>query len=390
MKHIYIAFVIFILFLSSYTYSQNNTISGIVLNSQEKPIPYATVYYNTNKSAVITNIDGKFTIKRQIGDTLVIRCLGYDKYREYSNNLKNDDNIIYLKTAVFELNEVVITNIEAKKIVISAVKKIPLNYPDKTTEIKGICKLLTMYNNKYSGFFKADMDIFVTSIISKKHPRIETKVNSFEVYKTQEFFTLESTDTNMRNFGIRKHPFIKNTNKYKYQFQYKIPFNNMILYKIKFRPKKYKPFTYQYAGNIYIDEETKGFVYFEYEQLPNKLRLHRKSNGRKEKRKHEAIKVMYTKNSFFDLAYIIKISTIITEIEEEKPRIILYNFFNFFSTSNKYDVINYNTDTISLYDIIYKSKGQPINQSENYKTKFIIESSSEKRIREKEIKKERR
>ena len=59
-KHILLTFT---LFLSGiYAFSQNTTVSGVVLNEQNEQIPFVTVVEKGQKNGVVTDLKGNYSI----------------------------------------------------------------------------------------------------------------------------------------------------------------------------------------------------------------------------------------------------------------------------------------------------------------------------------------
>jgi len=99
------------LFTLMQSYGQQTFTSKLLDLNTEKPIPFATIQFNS-KTGVISNDNGEFniTIKRIIKatDSLVISCLGYEEKRIPLLNF--DNSTIYLKSQIVDLSEVLITN----------------------------------------------------------------------------------------------------------------------------------------------------------------------------------------------------------------------------------------------------------------------------------------
>ena len=93
------------------SYGQQTFTSKLLDQSTDKPIPFATIQFNS-KTGVISNDNGEFniTIKRAVveTDSLMISCLGYEEKR--IPLLSFNDSPIYLKSKSVDLSEVLVTN----------------------------------------------------------------------------------------------------------------------------------------------------------------------------------------------------------------------------------------------------------------------------------------
>ena len=99
------------LFAMVTSYGQQTFTSKLLDQSTDKPIPFATIQFNS-KAGVISNDNGEFniTIKRAVveTDSLMISCLGYEEKR--IPLLSFNDSPIYLKSKSVDLSEVLVTN----------------------------------------------------------------------------------------------------------------------------------------------------------------------------------------------------------------------------------------------------------------------------------------
>jgi len=290
------------------------------------------------------------------------------------------DTLIILKKAVYSIGEVIVSPIDAKAIVKKAIKKIPQNYPSKTTRISGTYKQVSMNNEKYTGLFESNLDIFISSMISKREPKIETKINKYELFKSSQKFNLIKPNQNINKFWLYKHPFINHFGKFKYTFEHKIDYNGKILLKIKFSPKHIKTYTFQYEGYMYINEDSYAFEYLEYNLIPNKYGFYKNSGGI-QRVNQVNYKIMFSKqDSFYSINYVLIKSNLTIKDNKTGKYFNSFSIFNFFTESSEYNIESYEPDTLSLHDIVFKTKGESIN-NQNYSTEFILETSEEKAIK---------
>uniref|UniRef100_UPI00321691FC DUF5686 and carboxypeptidase regulatory-like domain-containing protein n=1 Tax=uncultured Draconibacterium sp. TaxID=1573823 RepID=UPI00321691FC len=89
-------------------YSQSQTISGIITDEENHPVPYATIFVSETKEGTTSNIDGLFQLKLPKGTySLTIRSMGYHQQNKIIS-LKTDSLFlpIILKIQAFEIKEV--------------------------------------------------------------------------------------------------------------------------------------------------------------------------------------------------------------------------------------------------------------------------------------------
>ena len=62
----------------SLLWAQTSTVSGLVLDEAGQPVVGAVVMVKGTTQAVVTNIDGRFTVKADQNVTLVVEFIGYE------------------------------------------------------------------------------------------------------------------------------------------------------------------------------------------------------------------------------------------------------------------------------------------------------------------------
>nr|WP_228520827.1 VWA domain-containing protein [Flavobacterium sp. HJJ] len=101
---------------NSITSTYNTTtrsISGIVTDENNIPIPGANVMIKGTKQVVATDFDGKFNIKAEKGDELVFLFIGYDN--KYATVEKSDILNIKMRSSTQTLNEIVVVGYGTSK-----------------------------------------------------------------------------------------------------------------------------------------------------------------------------------------------------------------------------------------------------------------------------------
>ena len=101
--------LLFILLVSSGIYAQS--ITGIV-NSNDGPLPGATVQVKGTDNGVTTDFDGNFTIEADLSDTLIISYIGYSSIEI---TVENQDQIFVTLISDNDLDEVIITGYGSQK-----------------------------------------------------------------------------------------------------------------------------------------------------------------------------------------------------------------------------------------------------------------------------------
>jgi Ca-activated chloride channel family protein len=93
--------------------ASKRTISGIVTDEKNIPLPGASVYIKGKIKGIATDFDGKFSIQAEKGDELVFSYIGYEN--SYATVGKPDKVNIKLANASMALNEVVVVGYGTQK-----------------------------------------------------------------------------------------------------------------------------------------------------------------------------------------------------------------------------------------------------------------------------------
>lgn len=121
MKHRYIiiVFLLCLIGVSAQNSKQNTlTISGVVLDEFDSPIPGANVFLKDRPGVgTVTNMDGKFTLKgAQLGDVLTLSFLGYDKMEvRITSSMDLKSGQYKLKPSATVLEETVIVGMGSQR-----------------------------------------------------------------------------------------------------------------------------------------------------------------------------------------------------------------------------------------------------------------------------------
>ncbi|KAF2509196.1 DUF3520 domain-containing protein [Flavobacterium zhairuonense] len=88
------------------TMAQERTITGIVSDKHQQPLPGVSIYIQNTKISATTDFDGKYSIQAKTGDMLVFSFIGYETQKQ---KVQNSNTInIRLNEYSQSLNEVVV------------------------------------------------------------------------------------------------------------------------------------------------------------------------------------------------------------------------------------------------------------------------------------------
>ncbi len=150
-----------LLLISNLTWSQNNTIQGVIKDSETfQPIPYVNIYseneFKNNSTGSISNENGEFTVINN-KSKIVFSHINYETFSiESDRNLKE----ILLKPKNYVLDEIVISN-EKPKDYLKKIIKLSKNKIDINTLLKGYCREIVKVNNEYTKYSDALVDYYI-------------------------------------------------------------------------------------------------------------------------------------------------------------------------------------------------------------------------------------
>ena len=110
--------------------AQRMVVSGLVIDDKTcEPIAQANVALGRTGIAVVTNDDGRFTLKADdMGETIVISHIGYQSQRLTPAQASASPLTIRLKPGSIQLHEIVVWTTDPRELVNIAISKIPQNY----------------------------------------------------------------------------------------------------------------------------------------------------------------------------------------------------------------------------------------------------------------------
>jgi hypothetical protein len=207
-KHISLIAVVLLLAFTAQTASAGNlsgkkkndqqnviTIKGKVIDAESRaPLVFATVAVKESNVAIITNIDGEFTLK--VGDlstskTLVISFLGYKNKTIPLSDLKDNGakNVITLEAAPIPIKEIIVKPQDPVSIVEKAIANIDKNYESVPNLMTAFYRETIRKNRSYVSIGEAVVEIF------KAPYKNDVRFDGARIYKGRKSSDVEKMDT---------------------------------------------------------------------------------------------------------------------------------------------------------------------------------------------------
>ena len=207
-KHISLIAVILLLAFGAQTASAGNlsgkkkndqqnlvTIKGKVVDAESRaPLVFATVAVKESNVAIVTNIDGEFTLK--VGDlstskSLEISFLGYKNKTIPLSDLKDNGykNVIALETAPIPIKEIIVKPLDPVSIVEKAISNIDKNYETVPNLMTAFYRETIRKNRTYVSIGEAVVEIF------KAPYRNDVRFDGARIYKGRKSTDVEKMDT---------------------------------------------------------------------------------------------------------------------------------------------------------------------------------------------------
>jgi hypothetical protein len=170
-------------------------IKGKVIDSETgTPLVFATVAVKETNVAIITNIDGEFTLK--IGESvtsknLEVSFLGYKNKTIPLSSMRDNGykNVISLETAPIPIKEIVVRPLDANDIVEKAIKNISKNYESVPNLMTAFYRETIRKNRTYVSIGEAVVEIF------KAPYRNDARFDGARIYKGRKSSDVEKMDT---------------------------------------------------------------------------------------------------------------------------------------------------------------------------------------------------
>jgi len=114
MKHYYLLFLL----IFGWTVSAQNVEIAIILKDADTNLPVedATVFVLKTKQSLLSNSEGKVTFVLNGSSNIQVTHSSYAKVTVRSSALLKTDNVIYLKSTVNDLDEIIVTKQHPQKI----------------------------------------------------------------------------------------------------------------------------------------------------------------------------------------------------------------------------------------------------------------------------------
>jgi hypothetical protein len=170
-------------------------IKGKVIDAETRaPLVFATVAVKETNVAIVTNIDGEFTLK--VGDlstskTLEVSFVGYKNKSVLLSELKENGskNIISLVSAPIPIKEIIVKPLDPVSIVEKAISNIDKNYESVPNLMTAFYRETIRKNRTYVSIGEAVVEIFKAPYNS------DLRFDGARIYKGRKSSDVEKMDT---------------------------------------------------------------------------------------------------------------------------------------------------------------------------------------------------
>src|SRR5450759_3207688 len=171
------------------------TIKGKVIDAESRaPLVFATVAVKETNVAIITNIDGEFTLK--VGDlttskSLEVSFLGYKNKTILLSDLKDNGfkNVIALETAPIPIKEIIVKPLDPVGIVEKAIDNIGKNYESVPNLMTAFYRETIRKNRTYVSIGEAVVEIFKAPYDN------DLRFDGARIYKGRKSSDVQKMDT---------------------------------------------------------------------------------------------------------------------------------------------------------------------------------------------------
>jgi hypothetical protein len=170
-------------------------IKGKVIDAESRaPLVFATVAIKETNVAIVTNIDGEFTLK--VGDlstskTLEVSFVGYKNKAIPLSELKENGskNVISLEAAPIPIKEIIVKPLDPVSIVEKAIYNIPKNYESVPNLMTAFYRETIRKNRTYVSIGEAVVEIFKAPYDN------DMRFDGTRIYKGRKGSDVEKMDT---------------------------------------------------------------------------------------------------------------------------------------------------------------------------------------------------
>ena len=245
------------------------TVKGKVVDSETgTPLIFATVALMESNVAIITNIDGEFTLKILEPTTskkLEISFLGYKNKIIQISELKDNGykNVIQLDPAPIPIKEIIVRPLDPEEIVSKALSRISINYESVPNLMTAFYRETIKKNRTYVSIGEAVVEIFKAPYSN------DLRFDGARIYKGRKSSDVERMDTVL--FKLQGGPvsvlqldIVKNTESiltreameyYNYSISSVIEIDNKPHYVIDFKQKPSVDMPL-FMGSLFIEMES--------------------------------------------------------------------------------------------------------------------------------------
>ena len=171
------------------------TIKGKVVDSESgTPLVFATVAVKESNVAIVTNIDGEFTLKisdLSTSKNLEVTYLGYKNKTIPISDMRDNGykNIISLESAPIPIKEIVVKPLDPVEIVKKAIDRISTNYESVPNLMTAFYRETIRKNRTYVSIGEAVVEIFKAPYAN------DVRFDGTRIYKGRKSSDVEKMDT---------------------------------------------------------------------------------------------------------------------------------------------------------------------------------------------------
>lgn len=252
------------------------TVSGIVKDKDTgRAIENASLFVNGTNIGTVSNADGSFTLT--FADSLLskgIRAeqLGYKSLTIRGSELLGKRVIFSLPSTARMLDEIKVKGADPRALVEIALKKIPVNYPDRPNLFTAFYRETVRKGKRYIGVSEAIVDVYKRSYQNRN-----TMGDRVGIVKGRRLVSQNKNDTvAVKIIGGPAMPivldFVKNEDllfniseldNYEYKLEPMVMLDDRPQFVVSFRPILRSEFAL-HKGRLYIDQETIAFTKAEF------------------------------------------------------------------------------------------------------------------------------